>query len=328
LINSRKLDHLKTCIEEDVEAGDAGFGSVRLPHKALPELDYSSIQTDTKLFKKKLNFPLIIESMTGGTGEAESINKALATVAHEYGLGMGVGSQRAGVEDGSLAHTYQVRDVAPDILLIANLGAVQLNHNYTHKECEKAIDMIQADALALHVNPLQEVIQPEGDTDFSSLVSRINSVRKRVSKPVIFKGVGEGITLDTASKLDVDGFDVGGMGGTSWSLVEGYREGGLAREVGMTFAGWGVPTVECVRQLRGLKKTLIASGGVRSGLDAVKAVALGADAVGVALPLLRVFDRGGVSGLRDYVGRFITEFKVAMFLTGSKDIRALKGLVE
>ncbi|MFH1403414.1 MAG: type 2 isopentenyl-diphosphate Delta-isomerase [Candidatus Altiarchaeota archaeon] len=328
MINSRKIDHLRICVEEDVEAGDAGFSSVNLVHKALPELDYDEIDTRIQLLGKKLGFPLIIESMTGGTKESESINKDLALIAQEYGIGMGLGSQRAAIEDKQLSATYTVRDVAPDILLIANLGAVQLNHEYSEKECMKAIDMVNADAIALHINPLQEIIQPEGDRNFKGLISKINSVKKSLKKPVILKGVGEGISLDTASRITVDAFDVGGVGGTSWSLVESHRLNGLESEIGMTFAGWGIPTVECVRELRNLKKPLIASGGVRSGLDAAKAIAVGADAVGVALPLLRAYNKQGLDGLRNYLDKFISEFKAAMFLTGCIDVRALKGISE
>jgi len=328
MINSRKTDHIKICIEEDVEEGDPGFDSIKLPAKALPEIDFNKIDTTKKLFNKDLKIPLIIESMTGGTKKAALINKALASFAQEYGLGMGVGSQRAAIDDKSLIPTFQVRKEAPDILLFANLGVVQLNHGYSKKEIEAALDMIDADAIFLHVNPLQEVIQPEGDRDFSDIISKVNKVSKDISKPVIIKGVGEGITGIDASLLMVDGFDTGGTGGTSWSKVESYRVNGLAHEVGKTFAGWGIPTIDCIRELRPQNKPLIASGGIRNGLDGAKSIALGADAFGIALPFLRIFEQHGSRGLKEYVERIIKEFKIAMFLTGCKSVKDLKGLIE
>ena len=325
-MRSRKQDHLRICVEEDVEAGDPGFGCVRLQHKASPEIDLRDVDTEVTFLGRTLKFPLIFEGITGGMPAAAKINRALAALAQEYGLGMGVGSQRAAIENPRLERTYKVRDIAPDILLIGNLGAVQLNYGYGLGECRKAVDMIRADALALHLNPLQEAVQPEGNTDFGGIVSKINGIASELETPVIVKEVGSGLDFQTACKLKVAALDCGGSGGTSWSLVESSRNPGM-KAVGVAFADWGTPTAECVIELAKLKKPLIASGGVRTGLDAAKAVALGADAVGVALPVLRAYDSGGVKSVRRYLDQFILEFKTAMYLTGSRRVGQLRGKV-
>jgi len=325
MIDKRKQDHIRICLEENVESGDAGFGGIRLQHRASPEINLKDINAKVTFLKKKLEFPLIFEAMTGGTPEAAKINKALASVAQEFGLGMGVGSQRAAIDDPSLAYTYEVRDVAPDILLIGNLGAVQLNMGYGASECKRAVEMIGADALALHMNSLQEAVQPEGDTNFKGLIAKMNKVASQIKTPIIAKEVGCGIDLQTARKLRVAAFDCGGVGGTSWSLVESFRNGGTMGQVGVTYASWGTPTAECVSRLAKLRKPLIASGGIRSGQDAAKAIALGADVAGVALPLLRAYHRSGQDGLRQYVKKFQAEFRTALFLTGSRNIRQIRG---
>lgn len=326
MIDSRKQDHLKICVKEDVEAGDAGFAGVELVYEALPELDFSKIRTETTFLGKRLDYPIILNGMTGGTKKSEKINRDLASVAQEYGVGFGVGSQRAAIEDPSLAGTYVVRDVAPDILLVANLGAVQLNYGYGIRECRKAVEMIGADALALHINPLQEVIQPEGNKNFEGLVKKINKIGSGLGVPVIAKCVGSGISRKTAEKLSVDAFDVGGVGGTSWSLVESFRGDGVKEAVGKTFAGWGIRTVDCIRGLSGLKP-VVGSGGVRSGVDAAKAIALGADVVGVALPVLRAWFEGGRGGVQAFLDRFILEFRISMFLSGSGAVGDLRGKI-
>jgi isopentenyl-diphosphate Delta-isomerase len=326
-MKERKQDHLRICIEKSVEVGDAGFDSLRLAHRACPELDLKELDTSQSVLGKRLAFPLIFEAITGGAQEAEKINKSLARVAQEFGLGMGVGSQRAAIENGALAGTYAVRDVAPDILLIGNLGAVQLNYGYGADECRKAVDMIGADALALHLNPLQEAIQPEGNTDFRGLIGKINKVAGELDVPVVVKEVGCGIDPATAKRLKVAAFDVGGWGGTSWSMVESFRNDGIMGDVGRTFANWGIPTADCLVSLSKLGTPLIASGGIRSGLDAAKAVALGADAVGVALPALKAYHDGGENAVREYVLRFMAEFRTAMYLSGSKKVRQLRGRV-
>jgi isopentenyl-diphosphate Delta-isomerase len=327
-MSKRKQDHLRICAKEDVEAGDAGFDLVRLKHRASPEIDLADINTETRFLGKTLAFPLIFEAITGGTPEAAKVNRTLARVAQDYGLGMGVGSQRAAIENPSLSSTYVVRDVAPDILLIGNLGAVQLNYGYGIKECKKAVEMIDADALALHLNPLQEAIQPEGNTNFRGVIGKINKVARELDAPVIVKEVGCGIDMETARRLKVAAIDVGGMGGTSWSLVESHRNSDTMGAVGITYSTWGIPTLECIVNLSKTKTPLISSGGIRSGLDAAKAVALGADVAGVALPLLRAYYAGRENAIREYVDKFIAEFKCAMYLTGSTEIKQLRKRVD
>lgn len=323
-INNRKLEHIQICLEKNVEAGKTGFDEIRLKHNALPEIDFDEIDLTTRFLGKKLDYPIIIEAMTGGIKEAEQINRDIASIAQEYRIGFGVGSQRAAIEDRNTEDTFKVRDVAPDILLIANLGAVQLNYGYSLIECRKAVEMIDADALALHLNPLQEVIQPEGNRNFKGLTAKINKITSQLKKPVIIKETGCGITYESARKLKVAAIDVAGSGGTSWSLVESYRQNGLTKELGETFSEWGIPTAEAIKDAVKLKKPVIASGGIRNGVDAAKAIALGADCTGVALPILKAYKAGGKTKVKEFLNKFIYEMKTAMFLTGSKNIKELK----
>jgi len=325
--SSRKLEHLRICIEKDVETRKAGFENFKLIHKILPENDFNEIDTKINFLGKKLDYPIIIEGMTGGVPAAKKINRELAGIAEEFKIGFGVGSQRAAIDDVTLAETYYVRDVAPDILLISNLGAVQLNYGYGAPECKKAVEMIKADAIALHLNPLQECVQDEGNRNFSNLIEKINKVSdelKRDNIPVIAKGISTGISQDIAKRLNVAAIDTGGVGGTSWAKIEGYRENGNPK-IGELFSDWGIPTAECVAGLSGIKKPVIASGGVRTGIEAAKSIALGADCVGMALPFLRAGVSGGKDGVRKFLNNFIRELKIAMFLTGSKRVGDLKG---
>jgi len=326
-IKDRKQDHLNICTQEQVEAGATGLEEVRLAHKALPEIDFDEIDTGIKFLGKKLSYPLIIEAMTGGISEAARINRDVASIAEEYGIGFEVGSQRAAIDDPSLSETFKVRDVAPNAFLIGNVGAVQLNYGYSEKECKKALDMISADALALHLNPLQEVIQAEGNTNFSGLIAKINAIAARLDKPVIAKETGCGISAEIAAHLKVSAIDVAGSGGTSWSLVESYRAKGMKKGIGKTFADWGIPTADAIIENSKLKVPLIASGGIRTGLDAAKAIALGAECTGVALPILRAWKENGREGVKEFLDRFLFELKVAMFLTGSRSVKELRGKV-
>jgi len=328
MIDERKQDHLEICMRDRVEAGDSGFKNVMLVHEAFPEVDFDSLKTDVVFLGKKLKFPLMVSAMTGGTRSSTKINRDIAEVAQEYGIGMGVGSQRAALEDRTLEDTFKVKDSAPNLpFLVANLGAVQLNYGYGVSECRRAIEMIDADAIALHVNPLQEVVQPEGDRNFSNLIAKVNKIASELKQPVIAKCVGEGITYSTAKKLKVDAIDVAGVGGTSWSLVESYRNRGIHQKVGAEFAGWGLSTVDSIRQCAKLKTPLIGSGGIRSGIDAAKAVALGAGIVGIGLPVLKAWSLNSRDGIRTFFDRFTLEFKIAMFLTGSKKVSELRGKV-
>ncbi len=332
---SRKLDHVRIVLDEDVAAKGiaTGFAAYHMPHEALPELDLAAIDTTTSFLGKRLNAPLLISSMTGGAADVGRINLALAEAAQSLGVAMGVGSQRSAIRDATLAYTYQVRTVAPDILLFANLGAVQLNYGYGVDECRRAVDMIEADALILHLNALQEAVQPEGNTNFAGLLSKIEQVCRALDVPVVVKEVGNGIGAATAKRLvdaGVQVIDVAGAGGTSWSEVERFRHttAGGARVAG-AFAGWGIPTTEAIRQVRAALPgvPLIGSGGVRSGVDIAKALALGADLVGTAKPALGpAIDERGAAAVIEGLQAYIDELRVAMFCSGCADLAALRRL--
>lgn len=331
----RKVDHIRIVLGEDVSAKGVvtGFATYRLPHTALPELDLAEVDTRTTFLGKAISAPLLISSMTGGAGVAERINLALAEAAEQLGLPMGVGSQRAAVVDGRLAATYQVRRVAPRIPLLANLGAVQLNYSFGVDHCRRAVEMIEADALILHLNPLQEAVQPEGNTNFKGLLAKIEQVCRALDVPVVVKEVGNGIGAADARRLydcGVRVIDVAGAGGTSWSEVERFRQpNAQGRRVAGAFASWGLPTAECVREVRAALPdvTLIASGGVRSGVDVAKAIALGADLAGTASPALSsAIDERGAEAVVEGLGAFIRELRVAMFCAGCADLTALRRL--
>lgn len=293
-IDQRKADHIKINLEQDVRSAlSSGLEKYRFVHEALPELDLDRIDTTLSLFGKKINSPILISSMTGGTDAAKTINMRLAEAAQECGIAMGVGSQRAAIEHPEQAETFQVRKAAPDILLFANLGAVQLNYGYGVDQCRRAVDMIQADALILHLNPLQEAVQDAGDVNFSGLTKRIEEVCKKIEVPVIAKEVGWGISERTAKLLTdcgVSAIDVAGAGGTSWSQVEMHRAPDeFTRELAATFVGWGIPTAESILNVRKAvpQMTIFASGGLKDGLDIAKCIALGATLGGMAGQFLK-----------------------------------------
>ena len=293
-IDQRKADHIKINLEQDVRSAlTNGLENYRFIHEALPELDLSRIDSSLSLFGKKLHSPILISSMTGGTSEAETINLRLAEAAQECGIAMGVGSQRAAIENPEKESTFQVRRVAPDILLFANLGAVQFNYGYGIDQCRRAVDMIQADALYLHLNPVQEAVQDAGDTNFEGLAKKIEEVCKKIEVPVIAKEVGWGISERSAKLLadcGVQAIDVAGAGGTSWSQVEMHRAPDeFTRQLAATFVGWGIPTAESILNVkRAVPGTLIfASGGIKDGLDIAKCIALGATLGGMASQFLK-----------------------------------------
>ncbi len=331
----RKIDHIRIVLGEDVAAKgvSTGFGAYRLPHAALPELDLAEIDTRTTFLGKPISAPLLISSMTGGASVAERINLALAEAAEHLGLPMGVGSQRAAVVDARLAPTYQVRRVAPRIPLLANLGAVQLNYGFGVDQCRRAVEMIEADALILHLNPLQEAVQPEGNTNFKGLLHKIEHLCRTLEVPVVVKEVGNGIGARDAQRLYACGvriIDVAGAGGTSWSEVERFRQpDDQGRRVAGAFADWGIPTTECIRAVRAALPdvTIIGSGGVRSGVDVAKAIALGADLAGTARPALAsAIDERGAEAVVEGLTAFIRELRVAMFCSGCPNLAALRKL--
>lgn len=313
----------------DGRALGSGLEQYQLVHCALPELDLEEVDLSTSFLGRRLQAPLLISAITGGTAEARPINLNLASAAQALGLAMCVGSQRAAIEDRHQIPTYQVRPVAPDILLFANLGAIQLNCGYGLAECRQAVEMIQADGLVLHLNPLQEALQPGGNTHFVGLLDRIAEVSRELGVPLIVKEVGWGLSEKVARQLNSAGvaaLDVAGAGGTSWSEVEKRRaEDVLGERVADTFREWGIPTSEAIREAhRGAPELpLIASGGIRTGLDAAIALALGADLVGLAGPLLAPATVSA-QAVQDELRVVIEGLRIAMFASGAEDIAALK----
>ncbi|MEH2313460.1 MAG: type 2 isopentenyl-diphosphate Delta-isomerase [Nostoc sp.] len=328
---NRKADHIRICIEEDVQCDQItnGLERYRFTHSCLPELNPDDIDISTSFLGKHLGAPLLISSMTGGTEQAAIINQRLAEVAQYYKIAMGVGSQRVAVEKPQVADTFAVRKYAPDVLLFANLGAVQLNYKYGLDECLRVVDILEADALILHINPLQECIQPKGDTNFRGLLDKISKLCGKMPVPVIAKEVGNGISAAIAEKLIAAGvaaIDVAGAGGTSWAKVESERaENPLQRRLGRTFADWGLPTAECITTIRAIAPNvpLIASGGLRHGLDVAAAIALGADIAGLAMPFLQAAatSEAAVAELAEVL---IAEITTVLFCTGNATLYQLK----
>lgn len=327
--SSRKSDHIRINLEEDVRSSlSTGLERYRFLNNALPEIDLKDVDLTLTVFSKPLSAPLLISSMTGGSKEATQINMRLAEAAQEYGIAMGLGSQRAAIEDPKLAASYQVRSVAPNILLFANLGAVQLNYGYGVEECQRAVDMAGADALMLHLNALQEAVQPEGDTNFAGLLNKIEMVCKALPVPVVVKEVGWGISGEVARQLTnagVRAIDVAGAGGTSWTQVEMHRaKTDSQKRLAAAFVDWGIPTAECIIQVRkAVKKTMIfASGGLRTGVEIAKCIALGATLGGMASPFLKAAAKSTEATLQT-ISEVARELQVTMFAAGMRDLEEL-----
>jgi len=329
-IQSRKSDHIRINLEEDVQSTlTTGLEKYRFIHQALPEINLDEVNTSVTLFGKVVRLPLLISSMTGGTTQAGSLNRLLAMGAQEAGIALGVGSQRAMLEHPETTDTFRIRGLAPDILLFSNLGAVQLNYGYTVDHCRRAVDLIEADGLILHLNPLQEALQPEGDTRFSGLLGKIERVCHDLPRPVIIKEVGWGISTQAARQLvdaGVAAIDVAGAGGTSWSQVEMYRIGdeNLAN-VAAAFRSWGIPTADSIRYVREAAPGLpiIASGGLKDGIDAAKCIALGATLCGMAGPFLKAASVGQ-EALMEKLKQIQHQLQICMFSSGTSDIRQLQ----
>ncbi len=327
---SRKADHIRINLEENVQFPrlTTGLEQYRFMHQALPECDLAAINTQTTFLGKQLSAPILISSMTGGTEEAQHINYNLAAAAQAAGIAMGLGSQRAAIEDKSLARTFKVRHVAPDILLFANIGAIQLNYGYTVDQCQRAIDMVEADALILHLNVLQEAVQPEGDSNFAGLLGKIEQVCKSLEVPVIVKEVGWGLSETAARQLYNAGvhiLDVAGAGGTSWSEVEYHRAPtAFHAHVAASFADWGIPTAHSLIYARRAAPdaVLIASGGLRDGIDIAKCIALGASLAGLASPFLKAAARSPEAVL-ELIAILSRQLQIAMLCAGACDITAL-----
>ena len=326
----RKKEHLEICLDTASVTGGSGTGldRYRFVHDALPELDLDEIELGTTFLGKPLKAPILISSMTGGFDLARKVNRNLAAAAQTLGIAMGVGSQRVAIEEPTAADSFRVRDLAPDILLLGNLGAVQLNYGYGIEQCRRAVAMIGADGLIFHLNVLQEAMQPEGNRNFKELTQKIATVCRELAVPVVAKEVGNGISVDVAKRLagaGVAAIDVAGKGGTAWSAVEARRATQQSRPYNATFTDWGIPTEEAlvsVRQaLPGMP--LIASGGIRSGLDIAKSLALGADIAAFGQPLLAAALESSAKVV-EFIGGMIHELKVAMLCAGAADLQALR----
>ena len=325
---SRKLEHLRICLEENVEiGGSTGFEDVILTHTAIPELDFEEINIETKFITgAKISAPIMIEGMTGGHKDTLKINSNLAEAAEKANIPIEVGSQRAGLEESTVIETYRiVREKAPSVPVIANIGITTLLEGNPVQKAIEIIDMINANAIAIHLNPLQELLQPEGSKNFKGSLLAIKEVCNAVTIPVIVKEVGTGISGKVASLLEragVDAIDVAGKGGTNWAYIEGLRR--KKPTLSSAFISWGIPTaLAVIESAKAVKVPIIASGGIRSGVDTAKAINLGAEYTGMALPYLRRALES-VDAVLDLIREHILELKIAMFLTGSRNIRELK----
>lgn len=321
-ITSRKKDHIKICLRKDVQFKKShGFDRYHLKHAPLPEVNLSDIDTGCTFFQKPFSLPLFIEAMTGGTPESFNINKHLAIAAQKCGIGMGVGSQRVMLNTREFDYTYQIRKYAPDIFLVGNIGASQLKE-FTASQIERAVTSIEADALAIHLNAVQEICQPEGDTDWSGILSRIKDVAGKMKLPVIIKETGSGLTADLVRTLEsagIKGIDIGGAGGTSWAKVEYFR----GSRVAAPFLEWGLPTADSLVECAGaIDLPIIASGGIRTGKDIVKALALGAQMAGMALPFLRPA-MASAEAVIETIEKLKGELIRTLFLTGISDVGSI-----
>jgi len=333
IIKQRKKDGIDIPLQKNVQAKTTStyLEYVKLVHNALPELDYDDIDTSTKFLDKKFAAPIIIDSMTGGTDEATVINGRLGELAEKYGFGMGLGSQRAGLKSEELAATYSIaRKNAPNAFLIANIGGAQLAKGLTIDEARKIVKMIKANALVVHLNPLQELVQPEGEPRYRGVLGKISDLAKTIDVPVIVKEVGAGISKEVAIKLEMAGvaaINVAGAGGTSWAGVEKLRAEAvkvdLKRHLGEMFWDWGIPTAASLIEARiAVRISRIASGGLRNGLEVAKCVVLGASIAAMAYPFLRAASQSR-ENLFAFADMLLAELRSAMFLVGARNISAL-----
>lgn len=334
---NRKQDHIEICCNKlhEIEMSvTTGFEDIHFVPNALPDINLDNINMNTEFLKHDFDYPIFISSITGGTKLAKKINTRLAKLAEKYKIGIGVGSQRAAIEDEANTDSFTiVRQHAPNTFVAANLGAVQFNYDFTIKHAEAAVEMINADALILHLNPLQEAIQPEGNTNFSNLTIKLKEIGKKLKQPLIVKEVGSGISQDIALDLvdgDIPAIDVAGAGGTSWSQIEAIRakQQGLTKQqnVGELFKDWGLPTAVSTIEVGKFRDRveIISSGGIRNGLQAAKALAIGAKLVGIALPLACLAATGTEKELINWLEQFIYELKTTMFLVGAEELEGLQ----
>ncbi len=328
-IEKRKKEHLDLCSKKDVSFKEKTtlLEFIELNYLALPQINFSDINLSTEFLGKKFSFPFLVSAITGGAQVSKKVNLDIALAAQEVGVGMGLGSMRAMLEQPSLTETYFVRDVAPDIFISGNLGAAQLKE-YDPKEVDSALSAIEANALAIHINAAQEAMQPEGNLDFSGVVEKIIEYSDTLSVPVYVKEVGHGVSYETAMMLretKISAIDTQGAGGTSWTRVDSLRHkksfGGEFRDIGIPTA---VSIIETKNALHGTNKKIIASGGIRNGLEATKAIVLGADMVGNALPILKAQTKNGSKEIITYLENFKKEMQITSFLLGCKNISQLQ----
>jgi len=326
-IFSRKDSHLALCVGEDVEHRRTTLlEEVELLHDALPELALEQVDLSTRLFGRLLAAPLLIAGMTGGTPEAAAVNRDLATAAQKCGLGMGLGSQRAMLLRPEMAASYRVRDVAPEILVLANLGVVQARESGVARVAE-LVEAVGADALCVHLNPAQELVQAQGDRDFRGSLETLAALAAELPVPVIAKETGCGLgpgTLERLRAAGIEWVDVSGAGGTTWTGVESLRGPESQRALGEELREWGIPTAASVIYARRAGLSVIASGGIRGGLDAARALALGAEAAAAALPFLRARAEAGVDGVLAAAERFVAALRAVALLTGSRNAAELR----
>lgn len=330
LLPQRKSDHLRITLDQDVQSrAQHGLDAYQFEHNALPEINLADVSLSTSFLGHPLKAPLLISSMTGGADDTAQVNQHLSETAQEMGIAMGVGSQRVMLEFPNMTYTFQLRKYAPDILLFSNIGAVQFNYGLTIDQCRHLVESIEANALILHLNPLQEALQPEGDTNFADLLPKIETLCQQLEVPVIAKEVGTGISLETATQLlnaGVSAVDVAGTGGTSWALVEMYRMKYPSRQnIAAQFADWGHSTADCISRIRTSYPDLplIASGGIRHGIHAAKAIGLGADMVGMSTPFLRPAMESTEACI-EATQEIIETMRIASFLIGAKSFSELK----
>lgn len=332
-IEKRKQRHIRLSLEENVQADiGTGFEDVRLIHRALPEIDLEDVKTETDLFGRHLSSPLVISAITGGTDSAKEINATLASAVEEFGIGIGVGSQRIAIEDPSVANTFSiVREKAPSALVMGNIGCPQLSLGWGVDEARTCVEMVDADALTIHTNPLQEAVQVGGETRYSGVLGKVKEIAGGLDTPIVVKETGCGIAHEDAAKLEkagVAGLELSGVGGTSWAAVEHHiarEEGKRDQEaLGLALWNWGIPTaISVVETSQTTSLKIIASGGLRTGVEMAKSIALGADAVGIARPFLEKAVEGS-EALWEHISNILMEFRTVMFLVGAENLEELK----
>lgn len=331
-ISSRKDDHLKICIENDMKYQNvsSGFDKYSISPNILTEMSPDDVDLSTTLLGKSMDAPLLIAGMTGGSEKGKEINRIIAKVCAEFNLGMGVGSQRAAIENPSLIESFQVRNNAKNIPLLANLGIAQFSSGYGVKEAEEAVEMIGADGLAIHINPLQEFIQYDGNKSLTDIQQNLKDLVSECKYPVIVKGVGTGFSKEDMiflSSFNITAIDIAGAGGTNWKKIEKYRNPSLS-DLSSNLINWGIPSADCLLNAVDIfsdsSKKIIASGGIWSGMDAIKALMLGADYVAFALPALLAIRKDSEAGLRKFIHNYILEMKMVLAMLGITKLEELR----